>query len=244
MLRIKLNLKTDPGKKLPLNYNYGIYLALRSIVLKELQAKKPKLYKAYQQNFPEFTFSYLRIPQREIKEGFIYIKGTYLALFVSSVDDFFIQQLIAALEREKKFSFLQQDFAVLKVEIVAEPEWREKMEFTMLSPLLVIRKNKKKVKFLLATSLELEAALRENLLARYQKLFPGEKTNFDFRFYLNQDFLMSSADVHKLITIRNIHYKTIYAPFFLEGNSELIRFAYYAGIGDKTSYGLGMFTPK
>jgi len=244
MLRVKINLSATGDEKIPFNYNYSLYFALRSIVLKELQAKKPKLFKSYQQNFPEFTFSYLRIPHREIQSGFIWLKSNYLSLFVSSPDELLMQNLISGLEKQKQLALLTIALKVTKVEVLAEPEWKEKMEFTMLSPLLVLKKEEKRVKFLLATSLELDETIRNGIIQRYNRFFRTEKRSPDFRFYLNQDYLLSSKDLHKLITIRDVHYKTIFAPFFLEGDKDLIRFAYFAGLGDKTNFGLGMFAVK
>jgi CRISPR/Cas system endoribonuclease Cas6 (RAMP superfamily) len=76
---------------------------------------------------------------------------------------------------------------------------------------------------------------------KYNTLYRASFSRKDIVFRLDQDYRERGKNLTRLLTIRNINYRTIFSPFFLEGEEKLIKFAYNNGIGDKTHYGLGMF---
>jgi CRISPR-associated endoribonuclease Cas6 len=211
------------------------------MLLNFLSTNKPKLYNRYKKNFPEFTFSQLMIPDRKIELGFVEITGKYLSFFLSSVDTTFMEYLVKAVNFAGEFVVHEKKFPLKKVEVLEEPEFSSGMKFRMLSPLLLIKTEGKTVTFIRPDDGDLGEVFGSRLVEKYNTLYRASFTNKDIAIRLDQDYLERRKNLTRLLTIRNINYKTIFSPFFLDGEEELIRFAYNNGIGDKTHYGLGMF---
>lgn len=239
-MRIKINLLSQSRASIPIEYNYNIYLGIRKLVLDFVTANKPKLFGKYKKAFPDFTFSQLMIPDRKIELGFIEITGTYFSFFISSVDDTFMEYLVKALNHAGAFSVHNREFKLKKVEVVDAPEFLPEMKFRMLSPLLLIKEEDRKAVFVRPDDGDLNDVFSRQLVEKYNTLYRTAFTPKQIKFELDQEYLERRKSLTRLLTIRNIHYKTIFSPFHLKGEVELIKFAYMNGIGAKTHYGLGM----
>ncbi len=239
-MRIKINLESEPGTSIPIEYNYNVYLGIRKILLDFLGRHKPKLYNRYQKTLPDFTFSQLMIPDRKIEFGFIEITGAYLSFFVSSIDNTFMEYLIKAVNDVDNFSVHQKKFKLKKTEIIEEPEFTSPMKFRMMSPLLLVKREGNKVRFIRPDDSDLPAEFSAQLTEKYNQLYKTVYRPEEIAFSLDQDYLIRRKNLTRLLTIRNVNYKAILAPFRLEGEVDLIRFAYNNGIGAKTQMGLGM----
>ncbi|MCP5107267.1 MAG: CRISPR-associated endoribonuclease Cas6 [bacterium] len=239
-MRIKINLSSRPSISIPIDYNYNIYLGLRKILLDFLSSNKPKLFNKYKKTFPEFTFSQLMIPDRKIELGFIEITGRYLSFYLSSIDDTFIEFLSKAVTHCGEISIHNKKFKLTKIEFQEEPEFSERMKFRMLSPLLLAKPAGGKPVFVRPGDSDLDKIFSSRLVEKYNTLYRTAYTNKQLKIELDQDYLERKKNLTRLLTIRNINYKTIFAPFYLNGETDLIKFAYHNGIGDKTHYGLGM----
>lgn len=239
-MRIKINLLSQPPVSIPIEYNYNIYLGLRKVMFDFVGANKPKLFNKYKKIFPEFTFSQLMIPVRNIEYGFIEITGTYLSFFVSSIDDTFMEYLVKAFNHAGEFSVHNKTFKLKKIEIVEDPEFFSEMKFRMLSPLLLIKEVNGKAVFVRPEDSDLDDIFSRQLVEKYNTLYRTGYESKQIKFELDQDYLERRKSLTRLLTIRNINYKTIFAPFHLKGETDLIKFAYTGGIGVKTNYGLGM----
>ena len=239
-MRIKINLAVDSNVSIPIEYNYNIYLNIRKTLFEFLQSHKPKLYNKYKKKFPSFTFSQLMIPKREIELGFIIIKGNFLALFVSSIDETFMEYLVKSFNHQKKFPIHNRTFKLMKIEIIAEPEFKAEMQFRMLSPLVLIKEENGKIRFVRPGDSDLSDIFAAQLVGDYNRYYQGNFLTSDIKLIPDQDYLQRKKTLTKLITIRNIHYKSIFSPFILKGEIDLTRFAYNNGIGAKTHYGFGM----
>lgn len=240
-MRIKINLTSQPSTSIPIDYNYNLYLCLRRKVLNYVDTNKPKLFNRYKKAFPEFTFSQLMIPDRKIELGYIEITGKYLSFFLSSVDVTFMEYLVKAVNFAGEFVIHEKTFALKKVEVMEDPEFSSGMKFRMLSPLLLIKTDGKKVNFIRPDDGDLGEVFSARLVEKYNTLYRAAYSAKDIHFRLDQDYLERKKNLTRLLTIRNVNYRTIFAPFYLEGEVDLIKFAYNNGIGDKTHYGLGMF---
>jgi len=239
-MRIKINLSSANDVPIPIEYNYNIYLNIRRTIFDFLQDHKPKLFNKYKKNFPEFTFSQLMIPERKIELGFIRIQGNYFSLFISSADDGFMEYLVKAINHQKAFPIYNQQFPLKKIEVLDEPDFKSGMRFKMLSPLLLIAVKDKKTHFIRPTDSDLNEIFASHLVETYNQMGMEKFTNSSIRLLLNQEYLERRKVITRIVTIRDIHDRTIFSPFSLEGEEELIRFAYRNGIGFKTNYGLGM----
>jgi CRISPR-associated endoribonuclease Cas6 len=239
-MRIKINLLSQPFISIPIDYNYNIYITLRRILFDYLSAAKPKLFNRYKKAFPDFTFSQLMIPERKVELGFIEITGSYLSFYVSSGDDTFMEYLAKAVNQVGEFPVHNKIFKLKKIEVIEPPEFLPEMKFRMLSPLLLVRLKGDKVVFVRPEDSDLDDIFSSRLAARYNDLFKGNYAGKDIKIRLDQGYVERKKSLTRLLTIRNINFKTIFAPFTLKGAVDLIAFAYHNGIGEKTHFGLGM----
>jgi len=239
-MRIKINLSIQGNVSIPIEYNYNIYLNLRKTLLDFLQFNKPKLFNRYKKDFPGFSFSQLMIPERKVESGFIKIQGNYLALYITSIDNNFIEYLTKSINYKKEIPIATHTFKLKKIEILEEPEFKEEMSFRMLSPLLLMKKENNKILFIRPGDSDLNEVFAAQLVDAYREVYNTEAPAESIVIIPDQDYILRKKNLTKLVTIRNIHYKTIFCPITLKGSKELIRFAYQNGIGAKTHYGFGM----
>ncbi|MCP4218087.1 MAG: CRISPR-associated endoribonuclease Cas6 [bacterium] len=239
-MRIKVSLKAVSGTSIPIEYNYNMYLGIRKLLFNFLSMKKPKLAGNYKKGFPDFTFSQLMIPDRNIEYGFIEISGNYLSFFASSIDDVLMEYMVRAINAAGEFSVHGKRFSLRKVELLEEPVFQAEMKFRMMSPLLLIKQEGKSIVFIRPEDSDLNDIFRNQLVKKYNKIHGTRFKPDDITIFPDQSYLECKRNMTRLLTIRNINYKTIFVPFMLRGDEELIRFAYINGIGSKTQYGLGM----
>ncbi len=242
-MRIKINLLSQPFISIPIDYNYNIYITLRRILFDFLGAAKPKLFNRYKKTFPDFTFSQLMIPERKVELGFIEIISTYLSFYVSSSDDTFIQYLAKAVNYVSEFPVHNKIFKLKKIEVIEPPEFLPEMKFRMLSPLLLVKLKNNMAVFIRPEDCDLDEIFSSRLVEKYNTLSRANYSRRDIKIQLDQDYVERKKNLTRLLTIRNINYKTIFAPFSLRGAVDLIEFAYHNGIGEKTHFGLGMIEP-
>lgn len=239
-MRIKINLRSPSKVSVPLDYNYNVYQNICRVLYDYLEDEKPKLMTRYKREMPAFTFSQLMIPERRIEPGFIEIRGNFLAIFVSSVDDELMEFLGKAINRKRSFHIFQNRFPLKKIEVLEEPEFTPDMRFKMLSPMLLVKVENKKPRFVQPEDPDLADVFSHHLVGGYNRHYQGEFKSSDIVFLPDQDYMERKPNLTKVITIKNVHYKTIFLPFSLQGKEELIKFAYYNGVGSSTEYGFGM----
>ncbi len=239
-MRIKLNLSARNDISIPIEYHYNIYLNLRKTVLQYLETRKPKLFGRYKKSFPGFTFSQLMIPERDVIDGFIKILGNYLSLYISSEDDQLIELIVRALSNSPQFTIFKIPFQLKKIEVIEEPQFQPQMKFKMLSPLLLIKTDQSAVHFVKPGDSDLSQIFASHLVSQYNRFFGTSFLPSQIQLQLDQGYIERKKVVTRMMSIRNIHYRTIFCPIELKGETQLISFAYRNGIGEKTSFGLGM----
>jgi len=239
-MRIKLNLKTGGNIAVPIEYNYNVYTNIRKVLFDYLSQNKPKLLAKYKKNLPNFTFSQLMIPERKIEPGFIKVKGNFLAIFIASVDEQFMEHLAKAINLQKEFHLFDHNLQLKKLEILDDPEFTEQMRFKMLSPLLLVKVENRKPRFVRPEDSDLGDVFATHLTGNYNAHHETHFRPSEVKFAPDQNYIERKRTLTKAITIRNVHYKTIFCPFLLEGPPEIIKFAYHNGIGTNTHYGFGM----
>jgi len=239
-MRVKVNLTAERNISIPIEYNYNVYLNLRKTLFEYLKTAKPKLFPKYKRDFPNFTFSQLMIPERIIETGYIHIKGNFFALWISSDDDEFIEYLVKAINHQNSFSIYSHQFKLKKIDMIEEPTFKTAMNFKMLSPMLLAISENEKTRFLRPTDSDLSNVFGAQLILNFNDFYKSKLQPSDITFIPNQDYMERKKNLTKLITVREVHYKTIFCPFTLSGDKELIRFAWRNGIGIKTNYGFGM----
>ena len=243
LMRIKINFALDREIRIPIEYNYHVYLALRRTLFAYLRKHEAKLEYKYKKKFPHLTFSQLLIPQRRVEFAFITIASPYMSLILGSSDQRFLELLAAALQDRGRFPLYRNQVRVTKIQVLEEPFFTPRMNWKMLSPLILARRKSGKIFFAQPTDADLSSLLAGNLISRYQRLLPRPVGQEEILITLNPDYMRSHRNLTKLTTVRNLHYKAIICPFSLKAPIELTRLAYAGGIGEKTQYGFGMIEP-
>jgi len=239
-MRIKINLICKVGALIPFDYNYNLYLNIRKVLFEYLKQHKPKYVTKYKNNFPNFTFSQLMIPKRSIEPGFLKIESSYFSIFLTSVDNRFMEYIIKAFYTKMYFPIFTDKYKIMKIDIVDEPEFKSPMKFRMLSPMFLAKHKNGKITFIRAEDSDLNEYFSKELINNRERYFNDKLNPDNIKLYIDQHYLESKRRTSRFFTIRNINYKTILAPVYLEGDIELIKFAYENGVGSKTNYGFGM----
>ncbi len=238
-MRIKINFKVNRGRKLPIEYNYELHMLIKNTLFEFLKKNKPKVWKRYNREFPDFTFSQLMIPNRALEYGFIIINSDYMSLLISSYSKEFIEYLFQAFNFKKEVKIFDYDFYVKNVEIVSFPEIQDKMRFKMLSPSVFIKRIGNKIRFIKPFDPELNESFQMSI-KRKLEINNLQHDNLRIKMYVDQEYAERNRVLTKLINVNGINYRAIYTPIIIEGDVELIGFCYESGIGFNTELGFGM----
>lgn len=264
-MRIKLTLKPlNKVCSIPINYQYPISSAIYKVLSHasndyaqwlhnhgylSLNKKPMKL----------FVFSKLLIPNRKIENNKITIFDFCdCTLFVSSpLSKDFIQHFVVGLFQQQEIEIGSQytvgRFVIHQVETLADPLISSENKFTCLSPIVVsskhLHKGKEKIYYIRPDDPQLNEAIRNNLVQKFQTIYQKLPEKSQLIFTLDKNYIQRKGgyqNISKLITIKEgnkneqTQIKSFLAPFTLEGSIELIQIAYDCGIGEKNSLGFGM----
>ena len=195
------------------------------------------------QSYKFFTFSNLHIHKfKPIKDGLLSQNGK-IDFTISSPDDYLIKSLVEGFLEDLTVDFIGEALLVEKVELLPSPEFTDKVNVETLSP--VIARTKKEVDGELKTwdlapsEEQFYRSLENNLINKYKEFNKIEETD--------KKITISSEMAHvkrKRISIDKNDQKTFHRAYLmdltLEGDIDLIRFAYDAGLGEKNALGFGM----
>ncbi|OWT33626.1 CRISPR-associated endoribonuclease Cas6 [Methanobrevibacter sp. 87.7] len=238
-MRIKIFLKSKKNKlTIPFNYNH-ILSAIIYNKIADLDFAK-KLHSS--QSYKYFTFSQLHIHNFKImKNGFLSQNGM-IDFIISSPDDYLIKSLVEGFLNDLTVNFIGEDLFIQKVELLPIPDIKNKINVKTLSPIIV--RIKKEVNGVLkiwdlAPSDEFFKNLENNLINRYLDFYKLDKTDKKVKIYSEMRNVKG-----KRISIEKDDKKTFHRAYMmdliLEGDQELLKFAYDAGLGEKSAMGFGL----
>jgi len=193
-------------------------------------------------SFKFFTFSQIYIPKRRIVKDGIIAKDGVISFYISSPNDFLIKSLVDGFLEDLEISFQNQKLTIQKIEALKTPEFSSKSEFKTLAPIIV--RTKKEIDgelkiWDLAPSDKFFKSLENNLIKKYIKFNNLTKTDKKINIYSDMNFVK-----RKRISINKdnatTHHRAYMMDLILEGDLDLIEFAYDVGIGEKNSMGFGM----
>ena len=237
IMRLKITLKGENNLKIPFNYNH----ILSSIIYNKID-DLDLAYKLHSSNsFKFFTFSQLIIKNRvTTKEGII-VKDGIISFYLSSPSDILIKNFTYGFI-EDEVKFLNEKLKVIKVEVLRMPDFNEISRFKTISP-IIIRSKKEiggEIKIWdLPPSDKFFRGIENNLLKKYCVFNKIESTDKKIKAYSEM------ANVkRKRISInkgpQTTYHRAYMMDLILEGDIELIKFAYDVGLGEKNSVGFGM----
>lgn len=237
-MRLEIILKGKNNFKVPFNYNHILSAIIYNKIAdlnfaNELHSSK---------SFKFFTFSQIYIPKRRIVKDGIIAKDGVISFYISSPNDFLIKSLVDGFLEDLEISFQNQKLTIQKIEALKTPEFSSKSEFKTLAPIIV--RTKKEIDgelkiWDLAPSNKFFKSLENNLIKKYIKFNNLTKIDKKINIYSDMNFVK-----RKRISINKgnatTHHRAYMMDLILEGDLDLIEFAYDVGIGEKNSMGFGM----
>lgn len=237
-MRLEIILKGKNNFKVPFNYNHILSAIIYNKIAdlnfaNELHSSK---------SFKFFTFSQIYIPKRRIVKDGIIAKDGVISFYISSPNDFLIKSLVDGFLEDLEISFQNQKLTIQKIEALKTPEFSSKSEFKTLAPIIV--RTKKEIDgelkiWDLAPSDKFFKSLENNLIKKYIKFNNLTKTDKKINIYSDMNFVK-----RKRISINKgnatTHHRAYMMDLILEGDLDLIEFAYDVGISEKNSMGFGM----
>lgn len=237
-MRLEIILKGKNNFKVPFNYNHILSAIIYNKIAdlnfaNELHSSK---------SFKFFTFSQIYIPKRRIVKDGIIAKDGVISFYISSPNDFLIKSLVDGFLEDLEISFQNQKLTIQKIEALKTPEFSSRSEFKTLAPIIV--RTKKEIDgelkiWDLAPSDKFFKSLENNLIKKYIKFNNLTKTDKKINIYSDMNFVK-----RKRISINKgnatTHHRAYMMDLILEGDLDLIEFAYDVGIGEKNSMGFGM----
>ena len=237
-MRLKINLKSENNFKVPFNYNH----ILSSIIYNKI-ADLDLANKIHDSNsFKFFNFSQINIKKRKLVKDGIIARDGRISFYLSSPDDLLVTNLVSGFVDDLEINFKNDKLIVEKIEALKTPDFREISEFKTLSP-INIRDSKEidgKVKRIdLAPSDKFFKGIENNLIKKYCIFNNIENTDKKISAYSEMAHVK-----RKRITIpkgpNTTYHRAYMMDLILEGDTDLIKFAYDVGVGEKNSMGFGM----
>lgn len=255
-MRLKFTLElTGKGNRLPLNYQYEISSWIHSLLNKG-DSKLGKYLKhtgfkiqgsdldKTNKRYKPFTFSPLKIPNYHMEEDRMIVLSKQVELIVSlgiekkeqpSFSGYIPSSFIRIGDNSSKI-----EFAVVNIEQLTEPVFRDSEVFITKSPICISWEHKEiPPTFLSPTDTDFDKLFFKNLLFKYKLVDNDFGINSeDLKFEL-----LNKAEPQKITLKENkkeeVELIVYNFKFRISAPSDLIRFGYYVGFGEKTRFGLG-----
>lgn len=194
--------------------------------------------------FRLFTFSSLRGKVLE-RNSFGLLMESPLELQCSSPVSEFVRAVVEGALQVGALRVGDIELPVGRVETLPDPEFSSQVQFRPLSPITVSTgrvdaDGKMRATYLSPDDPGFYEHLSNNLARKYEALNKKAPENPDVKFKLATDIIPEKRSLSKLIDIKGIKVRGWLVPVEAEGNPELLRLAYEAGLGEKNSAGFGM----
>ncbi|MTI94082.1 MAG: CRISPR-associated endoribonuclease Cas6 [Firmicutes bacterium] len=236
-MRLKLCFNCETGVTLPFNYNDALVAAVNSAL------QKSGLSRARNQSQHMYTFSQLYFSAYNICESGITNSGDCVEWFLSSPRIYFLEHLLKGFQQLGAVSVGPVDLYLHDVEVLADPEFTEQMEFSCMSPITVVTRpglQQVKARYGRINDTGFTDALRRDLVQKYYLIYDSLPTGDDLRITFNKRYIANKKRVSRLIDFQGQRIFGYMVPFVVEGNPELIKVGYQVGFGSNNHYGFGM----
>ncbi|MEX0721095.1 MAG: CRISPR-associated endoribonuclease Cas6 [Balneolaceae bacterium] len=254
-MRIALTIAPQFGNRtLPINYQYEISAWIYKMIHHGdagfAEWLHNKGYTKGNKQFKLFSFSNLEVEQFKVFKDRFKIVSDKAKLYLTFHIDDAVQHFITGLFQNSSFSIGDRksrvDFDVQSVEMLASPDFTDSMKFKALSPVCVTRpvemNGKLGAEYLAPEHPEYERRFFENLVTRYQTVYPEANGRYeerkDFKLKITTKpksrLIKVKADTPQETQIRGYMY-----DFECHAPAELLKFGYEAGFAEKNALGFG-----
>lgn len=237
-MRLKINLKAKNNFKIPFNYNHILSSIIYSKIVDLELANKLHSSRSYK----FFNFSQINVTKRKVIDDGIISKNGVINFYLSSPDDLLIKNLVSGFVDDLEIKFKNEKLQLQKIEALKTPDFETKNDFKTMSPIIIRSKE------------EIDGKIKVRDLAPSDKFFKGIENNLIKKYCQFNEIEFSDKKIkvysemanvkRKRITIpkgsQTTHHRAYMMDLIIEGDIDLIEFAYDVGIGEKNSMGFGM----
>lgn len=203
---------------IPFNYQH----LLAGVIHKWLGKNNP-----YHGQKSFYSFSWLQNTVGT-KRGINLQKNSYF--FFSAMDESLVQTLLKGILKEPQVFC---GSSVIDIEIMQTPQFSNKENFTLNSPILLKKHTGDKIKHVTHLDNNFNYLLTENLINKL-KTFELDPTGASVEI----DVAYSFPRI-KLVDYNGIKNRTTLAPVIIRGTADQIAFAWNVGLGNSTGIGFG-----
>ncbi len=262
-MRLKLKLKLISSNLISANYHYS----LSSSIYNLLKIASPEFSAELHNNgfqidgksYKLFTFA-LRLKNIKILKDVFCLNDKYIDLYITSpISELFVKNFLIGTFTQKKIEIKANntltDLSIEQAELVPEPNFHNKSKFILNSPLVLSTKkmwNGKLSQYFYRYNddiTEIEEKLNNNLANKYQLIYSEEYSGKGLKFEWDEEYIKRKIRERKQIKKKVLILKEMdnpisiigmQAPFYLTGDTKLIKIGYECGFGEKNSMGFGM----
>ena len=240
-MRLKIYFESENEESFLVPYNYNHIIA--SVIYESIREIDPESDLHASTSFKFFTFSQLRFSKfKTIKKGIISKDGKF-SLQVSTPNNELLKKIMQGFLKEPVIKIYDFKVKIISISIVNDPSFTEKMEFKTLSPIIAnSRRNidgANKEWDLSPSDPEFYPFIEKNLVKKYNAYYG---TDYDV------DLIKISSNLRNVNRKRIVfksdkskqHHIGYLMDIILEGDPNLIKFAYDCGLSNKNSMGFGM----
>lgn len=236
-MRLKITLKGNDNLKIPYNYNYSLSSLIYNKIADSNLAKKIHS----SGSFKFFTFSQLYINQKKFNKNSIIAKDGIISFYLSSPSGTLIKNFAQGF-LENEVEFLNEKMNVMNVKMLKTPDFDNKATFNTISPIIIRSKREinGKIKIWdLPPSDDFFRGIESNLIKKYCAFNKIDNTDNHINIYSEMgNVKRKRISISK--GLKTTYHRAYMIDLILEGNVDLIKFAYDAGLGEKNSMGFGM----
>ncbi len=266
-MKLKLTLKIKGSRELPLNYNYPLSAAIYNL-LQFGSAKFSEFlhdigYQEKGKTYKLFSFALRFEKPPKISNNRFYLKSDIVFLIISSpLIESFIKNFVSGTFQNQVIEVVSENIKTIltveQVETLPEPNFKNSMYFTLLSPLVLATKKESNGKLIpkyfryYDDIHEITRVFNQNLMNKYKLIHNSEYVGELLKFQWDTEYIERRLNQNKKVTkliSALIHGNMIYIkaneiPFTLEGNRDLMKVGYECGFGSQNSLGFGLAEVK
>jgi len=240
-MRVIIRLQKEGAIELPLHYNH----LLQSLIYHNLEKGLREFlhqegFKYEKRSYKCFTFS--RLLGKAIIKGKRILLFSPVELILSSPKAEILEGFARGIVNRDELVIGENRLYLESIDVQRTPPLQDKVRIKMLSPLTIYStlkngEGKKKTYYYNPWEGDFSPLLRDNLLRKYEALYGVSGEGKEFRI----SPLGVRREDEKIIIYKGTVIKGWMGKYELEGDGELLRLAYEAGLGAKNSQGFGCF---
>ena len=240
-MRFKIEFESENGESFLMPYNYNHIIA--SVIYESIGRFNPDSDLHESKSFKYFTFSQILFSKFKTIRSGILVKDGKFSLQISSPNNDLLKQIMQGFLKEPVITVLDFKVKISNIIMVKEPKFTDKMEFKSLSPIIAnSRRNidgKNKEWDLAPSEPEFFPFIERNLVKKYNKYYG---TDYDTNLIKISSNLrnVKRKRISMKINESKQHHVGYLMDIILEGDPNLIKFAYDCGLSNKNSMGFGM----